>query len=59
MRRLAHRRAEDLAVPERPAGNPAADLCMRGVLLRIGLLSVEYEDSDHGQPLSCSKRRGD
>jgi hypothetical protein len=32
---------------------------VRGVLLRVGLFSVEYDDSDHGQPLSSSKRRGD
>src|SRR5436190_923554 len=47
VRRLAPRRAEDPAVPEGAAGHAPADLRVLGVLLRVGLLVVEYDHSDH------------
>jgi hypothetical protein len=47
MRRLAHRRAEDLAVAERPAGHLPAELRVLLVALRIGFLVIENERSNH------------
>src|SRR6266566_9786961 len=44
---LAHRRAEDAAVPERYAGNTLAELHMLTVPTRLGNLAVEYECANH------------
>ena len=46
--RVAHRRAEDLAVPERRALDPPAELGVLLVPLRIRLPLVEHEDAYHG-----------
>ena len=45
--RLAHRRAEHLAVTERAARNLPAQLGVLLVRARIGLLLVQHEDANH------------
>jgi hypothetical protein len=47
VRRLAHRRAEDLAVTERPTRDLATQFGVLLVALWVGFLVVENERSNH------------